>query len=265
MTLFAERFELTVQGKNLSGSISRLEGLTVSKGLLWSTLHFPLSDGKHIDLNGIPNAGAQKLKRSIAAVLLEQRRRQEIATRIRDLEQQLLIIFDWARSAVDTCKQQLKRRGWLSYEFVKLTADSKPVMPPEWLQVSEVRQHLERQPRPVQEAVRLWQRPFDDFARALNLQHAAKAAEEDRSFFDSVEKSPLTTEQREAVICFDSRVLLVASAGSGKTSTMVAKAGYALRHGYFAPDRMLLLAFNNDAAAELRERIRARLNPLGKV
>ncbi len=44
---------------------------------------------------------------------------------------------------------------------------------------------------------------------------------------------------------------------------MVAKAGYALKKGYFAADRMLLLAFNSDAAEELGERIRKRLEPLG--
>lgn len=57
------------------------------------------------------------------------------------------------------------------------------------------------------------------------------------------------------MLCLDNRVLLVAAAGSGKTSTMVAKAGHVLRRGYVAPDRMLLLAFNNDAASELRERL----------
>ena len=104
---------------------------------------------------------------------------------------------------------------------------------------------------------------FPDVAADFNKRHAAQAAKDDSAFFDTVEKSPLTSEQRDAVICFDSRVLLVASAGSGKTSTMVAKAGYALKHGYFAADRMLLLAFNTDAAVELRERIQARLTPIG--
>lgn len=44
---------------------------------------------------------------------------------------------------------------------------------------------------------------------------------------------------------------------------MVAKAGYALKKGYFAADKMLLLAFNTDAANELGERIEKRLAPLG--
>ncbi|WOB11331.1 UvrD-helicase domain-containing protein [Piscinibacter gummiphilus] len=100
-------------------------------------------------------------------------------------------------------------------------------------------------------------------ADAINQRQMRQELVESRAFFDSVEKSPLTQEQAEAVICFDSRVLLVASAGSGKTSTMVAKAGYALKRNYFSPDEMLLLAFNNDAAVEMRERIKARLKPLG--
>ena len=42
-------------------------------------------------------------------------------------------------------------------------------------------------------------------------------------------RRPLTDEQARAVICFDNRVQLVAAAGSGKTSTMVAKAGWTIR------------------------------------
>lgn len=56
---------------------------------------------------------------------------------------------------------------------------------------------------------------------------------------------------------------MIASAGSGKTSTLIAKAGYVIQKGYFKPSEILLLAFNRDAANELRDRLKARLNPLG--
>lgn len=45
-----------------------------------------------------------------------------------------------------------------------------------------------------------------------------------RAFFDKIERSPLTDEQARAVVCFDSRVQVLAAAGSGKTSVMVARA-----------------------------------------
>ena len=49
--------------------------------------------------------------------------------------------------------------------------------------------------------------------------------------------------------------MVVAAAGSGKTSTMVAKTGYALHEGLATPDQILLLAFNKATAEEVGQRI----------
>ena len=84
-----------------------------------------------------------------------------------------------------------------------------------------------------------------------------------RSFFDSIEKSPLTEEQARAVISYDNRVQVVAAAGSGKTSVMVARAAYAVEKGFAKPDEILLLAFNRDAAEELQTRVGERLSLAG--
>ncbi|MGO7360572.1 UvrD-helicase domain-containing protein [Rhizobium ruizarguesonis] len=46
----------------------------------------------------------------------------------------------------------------------------------------------------------------------------------------------------------DQCVQIVAAAGSGKTSTMVSKTGYALLEGLATAHEILLLAFNADAA-----------------
>lgn len=84
-----------------------------------------------------------------------------------------------------------------------------------------------------------------------------------REFFDTIEKSPLTDEQARAVVCFDNRVQVLAAAGSGKTSVMVARAAYAVSRGFVAPERILLLAFNKAAATELQERVAARFTAAG--
>ncbi len=94
---------------------------------------------------------------------------------------------------------------------------------------------------------------------AHNADYLAKQKERLKPFFGRVEKNPLTEEQVEACICMDDAVQIVAAAGSGKTSTMVAKAGYALHEGFAKPEQILLLAFNDDAAKELRQRIDDRL------
>jgi DNA helicase-4 len=84
-----------------------------------------------------------------------------------------------------------------------------------------------------------------------------------QSFFDTIEKSPLTDEQARAVVCFDNRVQVLAAAGSGKTSVMVARAAYAVSRGFTTPDRILLLAFNKAAASELQDRVSARFAAAG--
>ncbi|WP_209428009.1 UvrD-helicase domain-containing protein [Pararhodobacter sp. SW119] len=92
-----------------------------------------------------------------------------------------------------------------------------------------------------------------------NQSHLAQQKIKLKAFFDSVEASPLTDEQADACICMDDAVQIVAAAGSGKTSTMVAKTGYVLHEKLAAPDEILLLAFNTKAANELQERVRTRL------
>ncbi|MDE0100836.1 MAG: UvrD-helicase domain-containing protein [Bryobacterales bacterium] len=80
-----------------------------------------------------------------------------------------------------------------------------------------------------------------------------------RAFLDRVEAHPLTDEQRRAVVVNEDRNLVVAAAGSGKTSVIVAKAGWLARRGYRHPSELLLLAFARDARNELQERIRRHL------
>lgn len=83
------------------------------------------------------------------------------------------------------------------------------------------------------------------------------------SFFREIESSPLTEEQSRAVVCMDNRVLVVAAAGSGKTSVMVARAAYAVKKGLVDPQRILLLAFNSSGATELGDRVSARFAAAG--
>jgi DNA helicase-4 len=77
-------------------------------------------------------------------------------------------------------------------------------------------------------------------------------------FFDSVESHPLTPEQRRAVVTDEDATLVLAGAGSGKTSVIVAKAAYLVERGIRRPEDILLLAFGKDAAAEMATRIAER-------
>lgn len=76
-----------------------------------------------------------------------------------------------------------------------------------------------------------------------------------KSFYDQVESNPLTFDQRLAVIKNNDRNLVLAAAGTGKTSVMVAKALDLIDRKLAKSSEILVLAFNNSAAKEVKERL----------
>ncbi|MEJ2802534.1 UvrD-helicase domain-containing protein [Comamonadaceae bacterium PP-2] len=99
----------------------------------------------------------------------------------------------------------------------------------------------------------------------LNALFLARQKVVRKEFFNTVEKNPLTDEQIHACVCMDDAVMVVAAAGSGKTSTIVAKTGYALHEGLASPDQILLLAFNRATAGEVGQRIAEQLKDVPQV
>ncbi|MEJ5999734.1 UvrD-helicase domain-containing protein [Paucibacter soli] len=263
LTLDDDQFELVIQGRRLAGPATFLERLSIARGTFWATVKIALESGKTLPLDGIPNADAEKLRASVDKTLGVIRHREQVAKFIEEFNEAVGPVVDWAHATRQACISQLKNRGWLSHEFKEALSATKPKGLTKLVHVPEVAQSLAMQPEAVQEAFALLGRSIQAVADGINKRHLAKELVDSREFLNSIEKSPLTQEQAEAVICFDNRVLLVAAAGSGKTSVMVAKAGYAIQKKYFSADRMLLLAFNNDAAAELRQRLKDRFDSLG--
>ncbi len=79
-----------------------------------------------------------------------------------------------------------------------------------------------------------------------------------RAFFDRIESNPLTPEQRLAVVTDEDATLVLAGAGSGKTSVIVSKATYLIERSIRKPKEILLMAFGKDVATEIAERIKKR-------
>ena len=98
-----------------------------------------------------------------------------------------------------------------------------------------------------------------------NARFLTKQKKKLSKFFASVERNPLTDEQMDSCICMDDAVHIVAAAGSGKTSTIVARIGYALKEGLARPEQILVLAFNRSVKEELEARIKERLGRIGNA
>jgi superfamily I DNA/RNA helicase len=74
--------------------------------------------------------------------------------------------------------------------------------------------------------------------------------------------SKLQDDQRRAATAAPGPVLCVAPAGSGKTTTLVARIAWLVDQGA-PPESICAITFNRRAADELRERVAATLEPLG--
>jgi len=76
-----------------------------------------------------------------------------------------------------------------------------------------------------------------------------------KDFFDHCLKYPLDKQQRRSIVSEEDNCLVVSSAGSGKTSSIVGKVRYLIDIKHINPQKILLISYTNKAAAELTERM----------
>lgn len=80
--------------------------------------------------------------------------------------------------------------------------------------------------------------------------------EANKLYFDHVLGTyPLDPQQRDSIVKLEDNCLVIASAGSGKTSTIVGKAKYLVEKQHINPAKILLLTYTKKAANELSERM----------
>ncbi len=77
-------------------------------------------------------------------------------------------------------------------------------------------------------------------------------------YFDTVLPYPLDRQQREAVVSLEDNVLVISSAGSGKTMTTVGKVRYLIDKQHVPAEKILLITFTRKAAQSLSERLGER-------
>lgn len=71
----------------------------------------------------------------------------------------------------------------------------------------------------------------------------------------------LNPEQREAVLHTTGPLLILAGAGSGKTTVLVSRTGYLLQNTDVKPSQICVLTFTTKAARELKTRVASRIGP----
>lgn len=76
-----------------------------------------------------------------------------------------------------------------------------------------------------------------------------------KDFFDHCLKYPLDKQQRRSIVSAEDNCLVVSSAGSGKTSSIIGKVKYLIEIKKVNPQDILLISYTNKAAAELTARL----------
>lgn len=251
------RVRLLSAGVEVSGEkheylipFNQLLAIRCKRGLVWGELEFALPDEKVVRLHGTEWQETQRFYHylnqawqhwseemsDVSARVLD-----ELVDRLRNDEQQ---------------DKWLKRSEMSGWREAILAAFSSLPLPVErldefdncreaysyslsWLDSSD----LQRQKRNAQ------------WSERMLIQHA--------DFFNTVETSPLNASQAKAVVNGEESLLVLAGAGSGKTSVLVARAGWLLLRRQSTPEQILLLAFGRQAAEEMNDRISARLNTDG--
>lgn len=211
----------------------------------------------------LPNAQGDALTQALEVAITEKRIREDAAF----LRCAHGLVRQWLEHKAAQEQAAATERRWFTHEMQEAMEAARPPIDAKAIRVRlnkpGVRARLGQEASALERSLTECETDHRPFWSSLNTAHSERELKACNDLFDQVESKPLTEEQARAVICFDNRVQVVASAGSGKTSTMVAKAAYAVHRGFVAPERIVLLAFNKKAAEELKERAAKSFERLG--
>ena len=221
------------------------------KRFCWDSLSFRHRDGRHVRVAGIRRAEAQTLGRMLEAWVAPVRERY-----FAELERRLQAAEALSRS----CWADPATSGAASVAAAGLLRAS-------IAEIAELSEVSGAPPALVERAARLQRLTESLSGEVAQANERFVSAELTRhsSLFDTVESKPLTAAQRRACVIDDDHNLVLAGAGTGKTSVMIGRAGYLLAAGITRPESLLMVAYNRDAAQELRERAARRLEGVADV
>ncbi len=248
-----DRVQLLNAGVKVSGDnheylipFNQLLSVQCKRGLVWGELEFVLPDSKVVRLHGTEWNETQRFYHHLNTLWQQWSvEMSDIAAGV--LQQQLEEV---ARSSAEG--KWLTRQQVADIQVKIRRALTGLPMPTSRLDAFENCRKLWRQ-------CQSWLADTEEARLAHNQAFTESMLEQYRGFFASVETSALNPAQARAVVNGERALLVLAGAGSGKTSVLVARAGWLLTRGEATADQILLLAFGRQAAQEMDERIRERL------
>lgn len=226
---------------------NQLLAIYCKRGLVWGELEFVLPADKVVRLHGTEWAETQRFHHHLNALW------QTWSAEMSDIAAQVLqqVLADIAES--NEQNSWLTRDKTLGLQQKITQALTALPLPPSRLEEFDNCRDAWRQ-------CQAWLKDIDQSRLLHNQAWTDTMLTRYADFFAGIESSPLNPAQARAVVNGEHSLLVLAGAGSGKTSVLVARAGWLLTRGEATADQILLLAFGRKAAQEMDERIEARLH-----
>jgi len=226
---------------------NQLLAIHCKRGLVWGELEFVLPADKVVRLHGTEWAETQRFHHHLSTLwhqwsaemsqVAEQVLQQVLADIAQSQEQK-----KWLTRAQTAGMQQRIRQALTALPLPSSRLDEFENCREPWRQC------------------KAWLTDIDQSRLAHNQAWTDAMLAQHAEFFQNIESSPLNPAQARAVVNGEHSLLVLAGAGSGKTSVLVARAGWLLARGEATADQILLLAFGRKAAQEMDERIQERLH-----
>ena len=226
---------------------NQLLAINCKRGLIWGELEFMIPNDKVVRLHGTEWGETQHFYRHLQALWQQwSEEMSEIAATL--LQQQLAVISGGSRESVWLTRQQAQ------------TIRQQITQALEGLPLPKIRLEEFDNCRDAWRECQAWLVDQESGRVQHNQRYTDSMLEQYHDFFTQIESSPLNTSQARAVVNGERSVLVLAGAGSGKTSVLVARAGWLLQRGEASAEQILLLAFGRKAAQEMDERLQSRLH-----
>lgn len=248
------RVRLLSAGVEVSGEkheylipFNQLLEIKCKRGLIWGELEFTLPDEKVVRLHGTEWQETQRFYHYLTQAW--QRWSEEMS----DISAQAL------ETLAATLQQKKTQDRWLTQgELAQLQQQISETFSALPLPVARLESFANC--RAFYQQCREWLCHGETARATRNDSWTQRMLEEHADFFATVESAPLSLSQARAVVNGEETLLVLAGAGSGKTSVLVARAGWLLRQRQAQAAQILLLAFGRQAAEEMNQRIASRLH-----
>ena len=224
--------------------IGAVDHVETRQGWFWSTITMVVVDGPRRAIGGLSRDIARQVVEDASAAASA--RAAACAPALEELDLQIRRLFGddaYARhSAADPLRQRID--PLLLRVDGKLVADSLP-----------------RRAVAARTRLREWRTTahFEAAREQSNAAFVRRQREAVQHAAERVSAHGLTIEQANAIATDEDVTLVLAGAGTGKTSVITGKVAHLVRNRHVPPREILVLAFNRKAAREIRDRLPADL------